>query len=121
MSDNDFSFFGQDWLTKEEKMKQVQRERKMGKFVNQAKFMRSYRASKGLSLEAMGYEFGLKDPDAARQTVHEVESGRRGISARAAARLDAESLPAFIKSYLKDQKIKLYDALRASGVKGLKE
>jgi DNA-binding XRE family transcriptional regulator len=128
----DFTFFGADWLTqtKEKALKTVTKRKTpkhlqkkasedKQKFPNQARFMRTYRAAKGVSQQEMGHALGLKDTDVARQTISEIERGHRGVSVGAASHFEKSEMTKFIRASLQDHRFQLLNSLRELGVMGL--
>jgi len=123
--DGAFSFYSEDWLLQKPKdtdkvrakpkttVKQVF-QKAMAKpklapknpearFLNQAKWLLAYRNDKKLSQEDMGRELGgFVDQQTARQSISEVERGRRGVALSMIKNIDKSFLKSFIKAYLQD-------------------
>jgi hypothetical protein len=122
---SDFSFYSEDWLVQAKPKKASKRKAKVskkadlkkGRFPNQAMFMHNYRTKlREISQEALGLELGFEDPQTARQSISDIECGKRGLPLSRAVKLKDLDFKRFTKAYLKDAEVNFVESLRAYGI-----
>lgn len=128
-SKSDFSFYSSDWFKPEKQPRKATMRKKKaskkktikseikGKYPNQAKFLHHYRTElRKISQEQLGREFGLEDTQVARQTISDIERGKRGIIIQHAINLSDLDFKRFAKAYIKDAELNFSERLRAHGI-----